>query len=201
MNLDLTICRADEVVGLVNSRALSGLPYDAVISLEHPGAERLTAEEGRAPRLADEIGTFWQDRQLILTCWDVEHTRFGAPTPTPDIVTDAVAFADKWTPADRPLRLLVHCRSGRARSTAVGLGLLLHKNNLTTEQSIAELVKIRDIAAPNIVIVRHIDDFLKYGGTLTAAVEADTGMTKRREESERKRKNQVESGKFRLPNP
>jgi predicted protein tyrosine phosphatase len=193
MNLLLTICRADEVMDLVRDAEQSGSPYDAVISIEHPGAASLTAKQGRAPRLAEEIGEKWRNKQLILVCWDVEHDRFGVPPPDKRIITKAIEFINEHAPAKESLRLIVHCRSGKARSTALGLVLLLHETKLLPEQAVEEIVRIRPVAAPNLAIVRHGDEVLKLDGKLVAAVEADPEITERRQASERARIHQVES--------
>lgn len=195
MNLLLTICRADEVVDLVCDAERSGSPFDAVISIEHPGAKHLTPKQGRAPRLVEESGKEWQNKQLILECWDVEHDRFGVPPPDKRIVTEAIEFIKERALAKESLRLIVHCRSGKARSTALGLVLLLHETKLLPEQAVAEIVRLRPVAAPNLAIVRHGDEVLKLDGKLVAAVEADPEITERRQASERARIHQVESRK------
>jgi hypothetical protein len=74
VELELTICDASEVVDLVKTRARDNVPFALVISLEGPA----DGVQGRAPRLAKEIGAEWTDRQVILTCNDVE-TGAGAP--------------------------------------------------------------------------------------------------------------------------
>src|ERR1700735_1741264 len=105
-NLHLSICRADEVIGLIKQAEQSGIPFDAVISIEHPGAETLDLTQGRAPRLAEDIDDRWRDRQLILSCYDIEGPNaLGVPVPGPDIVIDALDFVHHRVPDDRPLRL------------------------------------------------------------------------------------------------
>jgi len=197
MKLDLSICRADEAVELVKQAALNGVPFDAVISIEHPGSEKLSTYYGRAPRLAAEIGPTWAHNQLILSCYDVEHPHFGYPTPPEYIVTDALAFIDSYSSLGRPLRLLMHCRSGKARSTALGLIAMLYTDGTpnSVEEYLPVLLRIRSVAAPNIAIIEHGDRILGFGGRLIAAIENHPGLTEARAESERRRIHQVESNK------
>ena len=125
VKFELTICRASEVVALVKERELKGNPFSAVISIEHPCNESVSAEKGRAPRLEQEIGAAWRKRQLILTCWDIEESLEDTPAPDKKIVQDALAHIDRWrVPKDCTMNVLIHCRSGKARSTALGLVIL-----------------------------------------------------------------------------
>ncbi len=200
MTIHLTISRADEVVDLVQASIRNNIPYDAIISIEHPGAKNLTAEKGRAPRLNQEIGVEWKDKQLILVCYDVEHSNFGVPAPEQNIVTDAIKFINDRMPAHRPMRLLIHCRSGKARSAGLGLVLLASENNLSPDAALAQLIKIRPIAAPNLAIVEQGDLLLGQKGALIKAVLADPNVTERRAASERARVHQVESRRI-MPKP
>jgi hypothetical protein len=61
MELELTICKASDVVELVRARDADNVPFSIVISLESPGDDT----EHRAPRLIKEIGPEWADRQII----------------------------------------------------------------------------------------------------------------------------------------
>jgi predicted protein tyrosine phosphatase len=178
MKLDLTICRADEAVGLVNSSSQSTTPYDAVISIEHPGAELLTAEQGRAPRLAEEIDPSWREKQIILVCWDTEFEAGETATPPgKNIVTDALAFVQEQALVlGKQPRVLIHCRAGKSRSAALGLILLHHVNGLSPEAAVSELLRLRPVATPNLAIVRHAEG----GSALADAVLAHPEIAPRR---------------------
>lgn len=79
LELELAICRASDVAELVRAHDRDNIPFSVVISLESPG------DEGRAPRLINEVGSQWAERQLILTCVDVES---GPGTPSKQLVQE-----------------------------------------------------------------------------------------------------------------
>jgi predicted protein tyrosine phosphatase len=202
MDFNPSICKASEVVALVKRREREGRPFHAVISIEHPGAATKTAEEGRAPRLAEEIGPKWRERQLILVCWDLERPQKGTTLPGPEIVHDAFAHADRWQPESGSFDLLVHCRSAKARSAGLLIAFLRrHLGAGSKEASLDWLLRLQPKAAPNIVIVQHGDDYLGCGGALVRAVENDPGVTIRREDAEKARRRQIESGALLTPVP
>ncbi len=177
MQLELTICKASEVVDLVRSHDKDNLPFTVVISIEGPA----DGPQGRAPRLASAIGAEWIDRQVILACNDVET---GAGVPPPELVQSALAYVEKWRPTDGIMRVLIHCRSGKSRSTALGLVLLRHHHGTGTEKEcLAELLRVRPVAAPNLAIVRHGDTLLGCAGALVQVVENDPEVTRRRAEA------------------
>jgi len=177
MQLELTICKASEVVDLVKARENDNLPFTIVISIEGPA----DGPQGRAPRLASAIGAEWLDRQVILACNDVET---GAGVPPPELVQAALTYFEKWRPADGIMRVLLHCRSGKSRSTALGLVLLRHHYGTGTEKEcLAELLRVRPVAAPNLAIVRHGDTLLGCAGALVQVVENDPEVTRRRAEA------------------
>ena len=91
MELQLTICKASEVVDLVKARDRDNIPFAIVISIEGPA----DGPQGRAPRLATEIGLEWTDRQIILACNDVET---GAGVPPPELVQTALSYFEKSRP-------------------------------------------------------------------------------------------------------
>ena len=77
--------------------------------------------------------------------------------------------------------LLVHCRRGKSRSTALGLVLLRHHRGPGTEnECLEELLRIRPIAAPNLAIVEHGDALLACGGALIRAVESNPKVARQR---------------------
>jgi predicted protein tyrosine phosphatase len=164
LELDLTICDASEVVELVKAHERDNTSFGLVISIEGPA----DGVEGRAPRLTKEIGPEWTDRQVILFCNDVET---GASVPEPQLVQSALDHFEKRRPASGVLRVLVHCRRGKSRSTAVGLVLLRHHRGPGTEsECLEELIRIRPVAAPNIAIVQHGDALLGCEGALIQAM-------------------------------
>jgi predicted protein tyrosine phosphatase len=177
MQLELTICKASEVVDLVKTHDKNNLPFTIVVSIEGPA----DGPQGRAPRLASVIGAEWLDRQVILACNDVET---GAGIPPPELVQSALTYFDKWRPTSGIMRVLIHCRSGKSRSTALGLILLRHHHGTGSEKEcLAELLRVRPVAAPNLAIVKHGDALLGCVGALIAVVENDPEVTRRRAEA------------------
>lgn len=132
----------------------------AVLSIEHPGAEDL--ESGRAPRLA-------RVSQLIQCYWDTETPHPQGPTP--ETVAEGLAFL-KERGAKGPV--IIHCRQGKARSTAMALAFLAASDpSASADDCVARLKAIRPQAAPNILVVRHADTVLGLNGALERAVLAD----------------------------
>jgi predicted protein tyrosine phosphatase len=184
MEIDLTICKASEVVELVKGHERDHLPFAVVISIEHPCDESVSAQHGRAPRLAQEIGAHWADRQIILTCHDIEIAQPGIPAPSPDLVQMALDHFEKWRTNHDVMRVLLHCRSGKARSTALALILLRHHRGPESEgECLEEVLRIQPLAAPNLTIVQHGDAILGCGGALVRVVENDPAVTARRAEA------------------
>jgi len=177
MELELTVCAADETLELVKARDKQGVPFGLVLSMQGPA----DGVQGRAPRLASEIGPEWADRQVFLYCNDVET---GAGAPPRELVESALGHIKKCPSDGGVTRVLVHCRRGKSRSTALGLVLLRHHRGPGTEkQCLEELLRVRPLAAPNIAIVKHGDELLGCGGKLVNVVESDPDVTRRRAEA------------------
>ena len=167
MNLAIQICKASEAAELVTFKEKEGVPFHAVISIEHPSDEGTPVEEGAAPRLDEIIGPQWGDRQLILKCWDAPGPEFGVAMPDLQLVHDAIAHAKKWKPEEGDYRLLIHCNQGRSRSPAIALLLMRYFRGVGTEQQcLDDLLLLRPQALPNSTIVEHGDKALGCGGKL-----------------------------------
>lgn len=116
----------------------------------------LTSPDARTP----DIATGGERTALRLRFDDViDPAHPNAPTAG---ALDAIcAFVDQL-PVDA--RLLIHCRQGIGRATAVALGLLARA--MTPEEAGGRLHAIRPCAAPNELIVAHWDKRLKLRGAL-----------------------------------
>lgn len=149
----IIICRADQLLDKVKEHAPT-----AVLSIEHPDVQ--PGQDGYAPRLTD--GT----PQMILTFWDAEEPVAGGPDL--EQVTKGIAFVmDHIKDGD----VIIHCKGGASRSTAVALGVLSALNpRKDADYLVALLLDIRPIAAPNLVIVGLADALTGRGGTLLKAV-------------------------------
>jgi tetratricopeptide (TPR) repeat protein len=103
-------------------------------------------------------------------------------------VQNALDYFAKWQPTTGVMRVLVNCRAGRARSTALALVLLrFHRGPWTEKQCLVELLRVQPLAAPNIAIVQHGDELLGCGGELVRSVEGNPDVTRRRAEADRTR--------------
>ena len=151
-----TICAWDEVLG-----QLADKRYDAVISIEHPGA---TPEFGRVPDIADHGHDIPHHR---LTFWDND------VEDMPDMFTPALGRQTLGLLRHyRGESVLVHCRAGKARSGGVVLmGIADELGTGCEAEACLLLNKIRPIATPNPLVVRIADDLLERGGALVKAVE------------------------------
>ncbi len=186
----ITICRADELTSLIDKNE-----YDAVLSIEHPGA---TAEHGRAPRLSTIDPSI---EQQVMSFWDVEDES-AANGPSEHVVLDAFAFLDRHKDDET----IVHCHAGKSRSVALALGWIAKQTaqdnidaldiasytkaeaeNQTkqimqnaVDYAIDYIKSIRPIAAPNIALIHIIDRLYSFNGALACAVENDSLFTKNR---------------------
>jgi predicted protein tyrosine phosphatase len=177
VKLELTICASSEVVNCVNAHETGNTPFDLVISIEGVGE----GDEGKAPRLEQEVGAHWADRQLVLTCNDIEA---GPGTPGPELVRRALDHFEKHRPLGDTMRILVNCRRGKSRSAAMGLVLLRHHRGPGTEKEcLEEPLRTRPLAAPNLAIIQHGDSLLGCNSELVRVVESNPEVRRRRAEA------------------
>ncbi len=167
---DIVICAFNEVEQIVADQRIG-----AVLSFEHPGVCK--GERGHAPRIA-------HIPQHIITCWDTEDKSIPQG-PEATAISDGLNFALN---AVRHSPLLIHCNAGRARSTAMALGVLSALYPQKNEASLIDMLyTIRPIAAPNIIIVEMVDLLTAREGRLHQAILNDDRAEHNRIESERRR--------------
>ena len=143
---------------------------DAVLSIEHPGA---TDGAGRAPRL-DNIP------QKILSFWDIEDET-ATNGPSSAMVLDGFEFLDHY----KYDNVIVHCHAGRSRSVAMTLGWMARDYGITPA---IDAIKDQCTApAPNMAVIRLVDEMYDFGGTLIDAVENDPDFTANRAKTEERR--------------
>jgi predicted protein tyrosine phosphatase len=68
-------------------------------------------------------------------------------------------------------RLLVHCRAGKSRSTALAMGIAM-QHGMTAQQAFSTVQEIRPVLIPNRRIVDLIDEILDRDDKLTPIVAA-----------------------------
>jgi predicted protein tyrosine phosphatase len=138
--------------------------FAAVISLENPD-QRHGLRFHRSPH----------PDHLVIRCADLDTpapTPYGTSiiglfAPKPCDVWNAIEFARRHQRA----RLLVHCNVGVARSTAIALAVLADRFGPGRErEAMAEVVRLRDCAVPNLMIVGFADALLRREGALLRTV-------------------------------
>jgi predicted protein tyrosine phosphatase len=165
----IIITRADEVLETLKKENVV-----AVLSIEHPTAE--TGGRGAAPRLDCRP-------QKILSFWDMEQKVPQGPDRT-QIEAGVQFILDHLEKGD----VLVHCHAGKARSVGIVLGALAVKYPEKDEATlIEELLILRPIAAPNIIVVEMVDQLAERGGKLLQAVLNHPTLTAQRAETEKNR--------------
>ena len=147
-----SICGIDELDGF----SAAGVTH--VLSLLDPGWP--------AP---ESLGGFATHRRLDLRFHDIVDALPGLRAPGPQDVAALLAFGRGLGDAPEP-HLLVHCQKGLSRSTAA-LTLILAQARQRTPAAeiVAEIVRMRPRAWPNLRIVELGDALLGRGGTLVAA--------------------------------
>lgn len=157
----IIISRASEVVKKLEEHQQAGTPIAAVLSIEHPGASE--DRGGSAPRLAahghadvpQKILVFWDSEQQVKDGPDAAQVKAGL-----EFVMEHIGNGP----------VLIHCHAGKARSTALALGVLalLHPEKPETEL-LDILLEIRPQAAPNILVVGMVDELTGRNGKLLQA--------------------------------
>lgn len=167
----IIICRADEL----ENRVIVHQPV-AVLSIEQPKEPGKLFSRSSAPRI-DSVP------QKILAFWDSELPCDQGPDRA-QIETGIQFVMDHIQKGT----VIIHCHAGKARSTALALGVLALTHPEETENQLIErLLVIRNIAAPNILVVQHVDDILGRGGKLVEAVLNHEQLTAARQGTEQSR--------------
>lgn len=163
----IIITRADEMVKTLDHAANDNTNPKilAVLSIEHPGVE--PGAKGAAPRLGEtpHAGV----PQKILSFWDAEQVVHQGPD-VPQVEA-GLAFVMEHLQKNDDGAVLIHCHAGKSRSVALALGALslMHPDKSESEL-IDQLLEIRPIAAPNIIMVEMLDKLTGREGRLLQAV-------------------------------
>jgi predicted protein tyrosine phosphatase len=120
------------------------------------------------------FGEFGEHEKLELRFHDVIEDVAGMLAPQPDDVLRLLTFGrDLLAEPSETAHLLVHCHAGISRSTAaMALILALARLDLPPEAIMAEILRIRPKAWPNLRILEIGDTLLRGGPALTKAVGA-----------------------------
>lgn len=150
----ITVCGIEELAGHCEAGA------SHVLSILDPGWP-----------VPEAFGAFGEHERLELRFHDVIEEVAGAEPPREDHVARLLAFGRGLAAAPRPAaHLLVHCHAGVSRSTAA-MALILAQAlpGLPAGRLLAEVVRIRPQAWPNLRILEIGDAMLARGGEIVAA--------------------------------
>ena len=145
-----------DICDLATVRSIDLSQYSGVITIEEPDTDD--------PFRTDGVP------QLVLQFHDIDMTMLGYVEPEPKHVQQALTFARE---TDGPL--LVHCRAGVSRSTAIALAIASDRLGAGNERQACEwLRQTYPQAQPNRLIVFLADDvmsrqsrlYLVYIGTI-----------------------------------
>lgn len=129
--------------------------FDAVLTIEDPGIRNGLRFHGHP-----------HPDHLILRFEDVDDPAEGVALPDIRHVEAAVAFGREH--ADRSI--LVHCKAGVARSAAMALALISDRMGEGAErEAVANLLEVRPVAVPNLIVLSFADRVLERQGRLVEA--------------------------------
>jgi len=129
--------------------------FDAVISIED-------VERGSKLRLPAGADT----DHLVLQFHDLDHPDGETVVCTREHVQQALDFARKHEGG----RLLLHCQAGKCRSPGIALAILADRLGPGREaDAVKRLLEIREVAAPNLVVLALADAVLGREGRLVQA--------------------------------
>lgn len=103
------------------------------------------------------------DNHLIIRVEDV-HTEDGDDYPTMTMLDEMFDFTKSFTPEDR---VLVHCFAGQSRSAAAAIGILM-QHGVAWQDAHQAVVENRDVAMPNQLITKLLDEKFGCEGALVA---------------------------------
>jgi predicted protein tyrosine phosphatase len=154
----MTVCGVEELEGHARDAAS---PVTHILSLLNPG---WPVPEG--------LAAFGSHRRLDLRFHDIIDPLPGMRPPAQKEVEALLAFG-REVAADPGSHLLVHCEKGLSRSTAaLWLMLLQAAPECSPADILAEIVRIRPRAWPNLRLVELGDLLLRQNGALIAAASA-----------------------------
>jgi predicted protein tyrosine phosphatase len=157
--LDLTISGIDDI------EMLQGTPFTRIISISDADLQASRGYEAKLRAL------FPGARFLFSYFEDVEYARPDAPDR--DDVYRILLFSQSLTPQDK---ILVQCRAGISRSTAIACAIVCQHSAPGEEMSaVRQVRKIRPQMLPNFLIIRLADEILQRQGKLIAAVAKTRG--------------------------
>jgi predicted protein tyrosine phosphatase len=133
---------------------------DRVVSLLDPGLS------------FPNLGPAYAHRHLRLSLHDVHDTALDQVAPGAAHVDQLLSFLRRWR---RSAPLLIHCRAGIGRSTAVAfIAVCLHHPDRDEREIAINLRTISPLARPNETLVKLADCAMSRDGRMAKAIE-ETG--------------------------
>jgi predicted protein tyrosine phosphatase len=151
--LNITIASLDEV------EMLAGTPFTKIISINDAHLE----EEGGYER---RIKMYFPKARAVFSYFDdVDHSTEDGPQENE--IGLLLDFSQRFTMADK---ILIHCRAGVSRSTALAYAVVCQHSQPGQEtEAFAYVRQIRPQLFPNGLVVKMADRILKRKGRLLAA--------------------------------
>lgn len=116
-----------------------------------------------------DLGVSYVGRHLSLEFHDINIPTLDRVMPAATHVDRLLRFLKRWDPREP---LLVHCRAGIGRSTAVAFIAACYNNPKTDEKQIAaDLTQASPTARPNKTLIRIADNAMTRKGRMLAAME------------------------------
>jgi predicted protein tyrosine phosphatase len=152
--LNITIAGLDEL------EQLKGTNFTRVISICDAD---LKAERGYETQLR----RYFTNATFNFSYFDdVEFAREGAPDRNQ--VYRILLFSQAFTLSDR---ILIHCRAGISRSTAIACAITAqHSPPGEEKEAVAHIRSVRPLMVPNFLIIKLADEILQRQGKLIAAI-------------------------------
>jgi predicted protein tyrosine phosphatase len=150
----ITVCGIDELEGFCETGASHVL---SILDPEWP--------------VPEAFGQFGEHEKLELRFHDIIEATPGQIMPREEHVASLLGFGrDLMAEPPTDAHLLVHCHAGISRSSA-SMALILAQGlpHVPAERILAEVLRIREKAWPNLRLIEMGDAMLGRGGTLVSA--------------------------------
>jgi predicted protein tyrosine phosphatase len=119
-----------------------------------------------------ETGPAYFNRHLRLCFHDIHVTSEGQVVPTAKHIDDLLAFISLWS---RKAPILIHCRAGIGRSTAVAfITACLYNPHADELEMASALRRASPLARPNETLIQLADAAMGRNGMMSKAI-AETG--------------------------
>lgn len=116
-----------------------------------------------APQLPPDFSVFPSTRIHRFEFQDICH--ITETSPTIEHVKRLVELADSLLASKEDVRVLYHCQAGIARSTAA-LFILLVRGGMTYQQAYDNILRVRGVLNPNMLMIKYADDVMGKGGEM-----------------------------------